>query len=85
MAVQGLGNLLVVAVLIAPASAARGLTRRMTPMLAVSAAIAVLGGVGGMYLSFYAGTASGASIAGVLVLVHVVASLAGGVRGALRR
>jgi ABC-type Mn2+/Zn2+ transport system permease subunit len=67
VAVQGLGNLLVVAVLIAPASAARLLTRRMAPMLSVSAALAVAGGAAGLYLSYYAGTAAGASIAGMLV------------------
>lgn len=72
VAVQGLGNLLVVAVLIAPASAARLVTRRMGPMIAVSAAVAVLAGVGGMYLSFYARTAAGASIAGVLVGAYLV-------------
>ncbi len=67
VAVQGLGNLLVVAVLIAPASGARLLTRRMGPMLAVSCAIAVLAGLAGMYLSYHAGTAAGASIALALV------------------
>jgi ABC-type Mn2+/Zn2+ transport system permease subunit len=71
VAVQGLGNLLVVAVLIAPASAARLVTRRMGPMILVSGAIAVVAGVAGMYLSFHAGTAAGASIAGVLVLAYV--------------
>ncbi|MCW2999529.1 MAG: hypothetical protein JWN65_3078 [Solirubrobacterales bacterium] len=71
VAVQGLGNLLVVAVLIAPASAARLVTRRMGPMILTAVAVAVVAGVGGMYLSFYAGTAAGASIAGVLVLAYV--------------
>ena len=85
VAVQGLRNLLVVAVLIAPASAARLVTGRMGPMLAVSAAIAVLGAVGGIYLSFYAGTAAGASIAVVLVASYVVAAAAGGARGRGRR
>src|SRR3954468_20813667 len=42
VAVQGLGNLLVVAVLVAPASAARLLTSRMGTMLWVSAGLAVL-------------------------------------------
>lgn len=74
VAVQGLGNLLVVAVLIAPASAARLITRRMAPMLAVSVALAILGGVGGIYLSYHAGTAAGASIAIVLVAVYLVAA-----------
>jgi len=83
VAVQGLGNLLVVAVLIAPASAARLLTRRMAPMLAVSAVIAVLGGVGGIYLSYHAGTAAGASIAVVLVLAYLLMA-AGALLGAER-
>jgi ABC-type Mn2+/Zn2+ transport system permease subunit len=67
VAVQGLGNLLVVAVLIAPAAGARLLSRRMAPMMAVAVAIAVASGVGGLYLSFYAGVAAGASVAAVLV------------------
>ena len=66
VAVQGLGNLLVVAVLVAPAITARRLTHRMGPMLAVSAAVAVAGGWAGLYLSYHAGTAAGASVAGVL-------------------
>lgn len=81
VAVQGLGSLLVVAVLIAPASAARLLTRRMAPMLAVSAAIASLGGVGGIYLSYHAGTAAGASIAVVLVAVYLLVTATAGRRG----
>ena len=66
VAVQGLGNLLVVAVLVAPAITARRLTHRMGPMLAVSAAVAVAGGWAGLYLSYHAGIAAGASVAGVL-------------------
>lgn len=73
VAVQGLGNLLVVAVLIAPASAARLLTRRIGPMMLASVAIAVAAGVAGMYLSFHARTAAGASVAGMLVLAYLVA------------
>lgn len=76
VAVQGLGNLLVVAVLIAPASAARLLTRRMGTMLALSAALAVVAGLAGMYLSYHAGTAAGASIALALVASYGVAALA---------
>ena len=76
VAVQGLGNLLVVAVLVAPAAAARRLTRRMGRMLALSAALAVLAGVAGMYVSHHAGTAAGASIALALVATYGVAALA---------
>jgi ABC-type Mn2+/Zn2+ transport system permease subunit len=70
VAVQGLGNLLVVAVLVAPAATARLLTRRIVPMMALACALAVVAGVAGLYLSYYASTAAGASIAGVMVILY---------------
>jgi ABC-type Mn2+/Zn2+ transport system permease subunit len=73
VAVQGLGNLLVIAVLVGPAACARAVTHRMAPMMAVAAAVAVLAGIGGIYLSYYARTAAGASIAAVIVGVYLVA------------
>lgn len=73
VAVQGLGNLLVVAVLVGPAACARALTRRMSTMMVLAAAIAVGAGLGGIYLSYYAGTAAGASIAAVMVGAYAVA------------
>jgi ABC-type Mn2+/Zn2+ transport system permease subunit len=79
VAVQGLGNLLVVAVFVAPASAARLVARRMGPMMAVSGVIAVLAGVSGLYLSYYAGTAAGASIAAMLVAAYLAAGVGRGV------
>jgi ABC-type Mn2+/Zn2+ transport system permease subunit len=79
VAVQGLGNLLVVAVLVAPASAARLVARRMAPMMAASALVAVVAGAGGLYLSYYAGTAAGASIAAILVAAYLVAVIGRGV------
>jgi ABC-type Mn2+/Zn2+ transport system permease subunit len=82
VAVQGLGNLLVVAVLVAPAAAARLVARRMAPMMAASALVAVVAGAGGLYLSYYAGTAAGASIAAILVAAYLVAGIG---RGALLR
>jgi ABC-type Mn2+/Zn2+ transport system permease subunit len=81
VAVQGLGNLLVVAVLIAPAAGARLLSRRMGPMIATAIAIAIVSGIGGLYLSFYAGLAAGASIAAVLVAAYAAI---GGVRAVVR-
>jgi len=77
VAVQGLGNLLVVAVLVGPAAAARQLTRRIVPMLLGAAAIAVLAGVAGLYVSYYAGTAGGASIALAIVAAYLLALAAG--------
>jgi ABC-type Mn2+/Zn2+ transport system permease subunit len=80
VAVQGLGNLLVVAILVAPAVAARSLTRRLPAMLAVAVAVAVVAGAAGLYASFYLDTAAGASIVGALVLACAAASAASAVR-----
>lgn len=77
VAVQGLGNLLVVAVLVGPAAAARQLTRRIVPMLFAAVSIAVLAGVAGLYVSYYAGTAGGASIALAIAAAYLLALAAG--------
>jgi ABC-type Mn2+/Zn2+ transport system permease subunit len=73
VAVQALGNLLVVAILIAPAATARLLARRLPAMMTAAAAIGIAGSIGGLYLSYYAGLAAGASIALVLVAVYTIA------------
>ncbi|HEY3612966.1 MAG TPA: metal ABC transporter permease [Gaiellales bacterium] len=73
VSVQALGSLLVVAVLVAPAACARLLTHRLGPMLWVSVAVAIAGGIAGLYLSYYGGTAGGASIALCLVGAYLVA------------
>jgi ABC-type Mn2+/Zn2+ transport system permease subunit len=73
VSVQALGNLLVVAVLVAPAATARLLARRIVPMMALACAVAIVAGVGGLYLSYYASTAAGASVAGVMVVLFLLA------------
>ena len=80
VAVQGLGNLLVVAVLVGPAATARLLVKRAAPLLATASALAVAAGVGGLYLSYYASTAAGASVAVVMVGLYLVAAAAGALR-----
>jgi ABC-type Mn2+/Zn2+ transport system permease subunit len=84
VAVQGLGNLLVVALLVAPAAAARLVARRAAPMMALAAGMAVLAGCAGIYLSYHASTAAGASIAAMLVLAYVCAAAVAAV-GRFRR
>jgi ABC-type Mn2+/Zn2+ transport system permease subunit len=73
--VQGLGNLLVVAVLVAPAAAARLLTRRLGAAFAVAVAIGVGCGVGGLYLSYYVNLSACAAIAGLLVTAFLAAAV----------
>jgi ABC-type Mn2+/Zn2+ transport system permease subunit len=84
VAVQGLGNLLVVAVFVGPAAAARRLSDRMVPMMVLAAALAVLAGIGGLYLSYYAGTAGGASVALAIVAVYLLSLPAGRLRASRR-
>ena len=72
VAVQGLGNLLVVAVLIAPAAAARLVTRRVGAMMAVAATIAVVAGFAGLVASYHLRVASGATIALAFVSAFVL-------------
>ncbi len=63
VAVQALGSLLVVAVVIGPAAAALRLQSRLRPALWTAAFLAVTAGVGGLYVSHYLELAAGASIA----------------------
>jgi ABC-type Mn2+/Zn2+ transport system permease subunit len=74
--VRALGNLLVLAVLVGPAATARLFAQRLLPMMAIAVAAALASSVGGLYLSYYADTAAGASVAAVTVGVYLVARAA---------
>jgi ABC-type Mn2+/Zn2+ transport system permease subunit len=63
VAVQGLGALLVLAVLIAPPVAVRGRARTPAQAMVGGAAVAVVAAVIGMEVSFHAHSAAGASVA----------------------
>lgn len=80
-AVQALGNLLVVALIIAPAAAALRLARRLGAALALSVALAACAGVAGIYVSYYLDLAGGASVALVAVLIFAATLPAGRGRG----
>jgi ABC-type Mn2+/Zn2+ transport system permease subunit len=84
VAVQGLGNLLVVAVFVGPAAAARRLSDRMLPMMLLAAGLAAFAGIAGLYLSYYAGTAGGASVALAIVAIYLLSLPAGRLRAARR-
>ena len=72
--VQGLGNLLVAAILVGPAAAARLVSHRIGPMMLTAVLIAVIAGVSGIYASYYLRTAAGASVVVALLACYLVAA-----------
>ena len=73
IAVGSLGNLLVVAIVIGPGAAALRIARSLTGALWIAAAAAAFAGVAGIYLSYWAELAAGASIAICAVAVFALA------------
>ena len=80
VAVQALGNLLVVAMLIGPAASARLLTQRIGPMMLVAVAIAWVASLAGLYTSYHAELAAGAAVTCALVVAFAAALLARSIR-----
>jgi ABC-type Mn2+/Zn2+ transport system permease subunit len=62
VALQSVGIILVAALLVTPAAAAYQLTSRFTPMMVTAAVLGVLSTVGGLYLSYFLRSSSGATI-----------------------
>jgi ABC-type Mn2+/Zn2+ transport system permease subunit len=83
--VQGLGNLLVLAVLVGPAATARMVASRLLPMMCLAAVIAITCGAGGLYLSYYAETAGGASVAGITLAVYLGVRLGAAAQASVAR
>jgi ABC-type Mn2+/Zn2+ transport system permease subunit len=75
VAVQGLGALLVLAVLVAPAVAVRGHVRAPGTAMLTGASVAAVAGIAGIQLSSLAGTAAGASVALVLCAAAAAGAL----------
>jgi ABC-type Mn2+/Zn2+ transport system permease subunit len=71
-AVRALGNLLVVAMILAPAAAALNVARRLPAALGLAAVLAGLAGVIGLVASYHWEVAAGASVALAAVLLFVV-------------
>jgi ABC-type Mn2+/Zn2+ transport system permease subunit len=76
-AVQGLGNLLLIALILAPATAALSLTRRLPAALLASAGLAILAGAAGLLVSYRLEIAAGASVALCAVALSGLALLRG--------
>jgi len=80
VAVQGLGSLLVLALLVAPAVAVRGYGGGPARAMGLAAAVGALAGVGGIYASHHAGSAAGASVALALCLAAATGAAFAGLR-----
>lgn len=75
VAMQTVGVALMVAMLVTPAATASLLTRRLPPMMVISAALAALSGVIGLYASYYLGITSGSAIVLTATLFFALAFL----------
>lgn len=62
VSLQTVGNILILALVVTPPASARLLTERLSVMIVTSIAIAVGSGIVGLYISFHAATAAGATI-----------------------
>lgn len=62
ISLQTVGNILVLAMLVTPAATARLLTDRLPVMIVISSAAGAISGIVGLYLSYYQGISSGASV-----------------------
>ena len=72
VSLQTVGVALMVAMLITPSATAYLLTHRVPVMMGLSAAIAALSGVLGLYVSYYLGVASGAAIVLCATLIFLI-------------
>ena len=77
VSIQAVGIVMVVAMLVTPAATAQLLVVRFERLMLLASAVATVAAVSGLYLSFYANLASGASIVLIETLFVLVALLFG--------
>jgi len=85
VSLQTVGVGLVAAMLVTPAATAYLLTRRLAPMMCLSAAIGAFSSIAGLYASFYINVASGAAVVLVATLIFLLAFLFAPARGVVWR
>ena len=73
VALQSVGIILVAALLVTPAAAAYQLTKRFTPMMTLAAVLGIVSTVGGLYLSYFLRSSSGATIVLLATLLFFLA------------
>jgi ABC-type Mn2+/Zn2+ transport system permease subunit len=84
ISLQAVGIILVVAMLVTPAATAQLLADRFSRLMAIAVLIGTLAPIGGLYLSFWTNTASGALIVLVETAAFLVALALGPRTGLLR-
>ena len=77
VSIQAVGIVMVVAMLVTPAATAQLLVVRFERLMILAAVLATIAAISGLYLSFYANLASGASIVLIETLFFIVALLFG--------
>jgi ABC-type Mn2+/Zn2+ transport system permease subunit len=80
VALQAVGIVLVAALLVTPAAAAYQLTSRFSTMMTLSAVIGVVSSVGGLYLSYFLRSSSGATIVLLATLLFFITLIMKGAR-----
>src|SRR4051794_29158737 len=85
VSLQAVGNILVVAMLVTPAAAARLWTDRLVVMMALSALFGSLGGILGLLVSFHTDRAAGGTIVLVVTVWFGISLLAAPSHGLLGR
>ena len=84
-AIQTVGVVLVLALLVTPAAAASLLTRQLPAIMVLGSVFSIIGALVGLYASYYANVASGASIVLALTVIFVFAFLFSPERGVVPR
>ncbi len=85
VSLQTVGVGLVAAMLVTPGATAYLLTKRLSTMMMISAAIGAFSSVAGLYLSFYVNVASGAAVVLIATAIFLVTFLLAPERGLLWR
>ena len=85
VALQAVGIVLVIAMLVTPAATASLLVRRLHHIIFVGVALSLVSSIIGLYVSYHAGIATGASIVLVATALFTVALLLAPRRGLLSR
>jgi ABC-type Mn2+/Zn2+ transport system permease subunit len=85
VALRGLGALLGLALLLAPAAALRPWVDRVPVLLALAAPLGAIAGVAGLLASYHLGVAAGPSIAVILAAAYLCSRVAAGVRLTIAR